>query len=54
MAVSKNATIEKFYYKTFGSIKEVFKDAKAIDPTIKEKKRTSRHGRTELCKERWI
>ena len=32
---AKNAIIKKVYYESFGSIKQVLQDAKAIDPTIK-------------------
>ena len=34
---SKKAIIEKIYYETFGSIKDVLKDARKIDENIKEK-----------------
>jgi hypothetical protein len=33
---AKNAIIQKVYYESFGSIKQVLQDAKAIDPTIKQ------------------
>ncbi len=33
----KDDTIKKIYYDSFGSIKRTLKEAKAIDPTIKEK-----------------
>ena len=34
---TKKAIIEKVYYETFGPIKDVLKDAKALDSSIKEK-----------------
>ena len=37
MDASKKKIIEKVYYETFGSIKDVLKDAKALDSSIKEK-----------------
>ena len=37
MAASKEDTIKKVYYEHFGSIKRTLKEAREIDPTIKEK-----------------
>ena len=37
MAESKNDTISKIYYEHFGSIKRTLKEARELNPDIKEK-----------------